>query len=52
MPPVGFCGELRMIIRVRSVTSEASSAASNRKPLASRSGSDTGLAPMNAAKDG
>ena len=49
--PHGLWGELRITSRVRSVTSEASSAGSMRKALASRSGTGTGRAPAKAAID-
>ncbi len=47
--PHGLWGEFRITSRVRSVTSEASSAGSIRNPLASRSGTGTGRAPAKAA---
>jgi hypothetical protein len=51
MLPQGLWGEFRMISRVRSVTREASSSGSMRKPCCSRSGTGTGRAPAKAAID-
>ena len=44
-PPVGLAGVLSTSTRVRGVTSERSSSTSIRKSLASRMGTDTGVAP-------
>ncbi len=43
--PVGLCGELITISRVRSVTREATSSTSMRKSFSSRSGAATGVPP-------
>jgi hypothetical protein len=43
--PVGLCGVLMTISRVRGVMSDATSSTSIRKSLASRSGAATGVPP-------
>ena len=44
-PPVGFCGEFRMINFVRSLISPASSSTSSRKSISSRNRIGTAFAP-------
>ena len=51
MPPVGFCGELMMIRRVRGVIRLSSSLTSRRKSFCSRSGMGTALPPMKLIMD-
>ena len=50
-PPVGLCGELRMISLVRGVTSERNSSGSKRKSSASRSAYGTGVPPAKRVID-
>ena len=50
-PPVGFWGVLTIKSRVRSVTSEASSPRSIRKPRSSRRRIGTGFASMKRTRD-
>ena len=44
-PPVGLPGELRMIIRVRSLSAASNAARSNEKSDSSRNGTGTGTPP-------
>ena len=46
-PPVGLAGELRTIILVLAVTSEASSSMSRRKSFSWRIGMGTAVPPTN-----
>ena len=50
-PPVGLAGVLRMIIRVRSVTSCRNSSTSSRKPRSSRIAIGTGTAPTKEVRE-
>ncbi len=49
--PVGLCGELMTISRVRGVTSDSTSATSIRKSFSSRSGAATAVPPTYRAMD-
>ncbi len=50
-PPVGFCGEFRMSIRVFVVTRRFRSSRSNPNPFSSRNRSGTAFAPTNSTAD-